>query len=162
LAVIGGSDEALQHALLIRQWSSDVVLLPHQDELTPESERVLAARGVSVVLGPVGRLVVKDDHVSAVELADGHQVPVNAVFVRPSFVPNDALLSLMGCERDSAGWVVTDQVGRTSVSGLWAAGNVVDPRAQVITAAGQGSAAAIALNADLIEEDIGRAVAAHA
>jgi thioredoxin reductase len=162
LAVIGGSAEAVQHALLIRQWSSDVVLLTHGEELTPESERLLAARGVPVERGPVERLVVQEDQLASVELSGGRQVPVKAAFVRPSFVPNDALLSVLGCERDGAGWVVTDPVGRTSVAGVWAAGNVVDPRAQVITAAGQGSSAAIALNADLIEEDIGRAFAARA
>jgi hypothetical protein len=41
---------------------------------------------------------------------------------------------------------------------VWAAGNVVDPRAQVITAAGAASAAAIALNADLVEDDVRNAV----
>lgn len=40
-----------------------------------------------------------------------------------------------------------------------AAGNVVDPRLQVITSAGAGSAAAIAINADLVREDVERAVA---
>ena len=49
--------------------------------------------------------------------------------------------------------VDADSAGRTSVLGVWAAGNVVDPRAQVITPAGGGSAAAIAINADLVEED---------
>ena len=34
------------------------------------------------------------------------------------------------------------------------AGNAVNPRAQVITAAGEGSAAAIAINADLVDEDV--------
>jgi thioredoxin reductase len=43
------------------------------------------------------------------------------------------------------------------VPGVWAAGNVVDPRAQVIMAAGAGSAAAIAINADLVREDVERA-----
>jgi hypothetical protein len=42
--------------------------------------------------------------------------------------------------------------------GVWAAGNVIDPRAQVITAAGAGSAAAVALNADLVEDDVRNAV----
>ena len=37
---------------------------------------------------------------------------------------------------------------------MWAVGNAVDPRAQLITAAGAGSAAAIALNADLVVEDV--------
>ena len=44
------------------------------------------------------------------------------------------------------------------MAGVWAAGNVVDPRAQVITAAGAGSAAAIAINADLVDDDVRNAV----
>jgi len=69
-------------------------------------------------------------------------------------VPNDALLTDLGCAIDTNGWVVVDATGRTSVLGVRAAGNAVNPRAQVITAAGEGSAAAIAINADLVEEDI--------
>ncbi len=42
--------------------------------------------------------------------------------------------------------------------GVWVAGNAVNPRAQVITAAGEGSAAAIAINNDLVEEDVRDAV----
>ena len=76
----------------------------------------------------------------------------------PRFVPNDGLLVGLGCAVDSAGWVVADPTGRTSVPGVWAAGNVVDPRAQVITAAGAGSAAAIDLNADLVDDDVRDAV----
>ena len=45
--------------------------------------------------------------------------------------------------------------------GVWAAGNVVAPRAQVIASAGAGNAAAIAINADLVQEDVERAVDAH-
>jgi hypothetical protein len=56
-----------------------------------------------------------------------------------------------GLER-TAGWA-TDATGSTSVTGVWAAGNVVDPRAQVITAAGAGSTAAIAINS-FLEKDI--------
>ena len=60
----------------------------------------------------------------------------------------------------TAGFAVVDGTGRTTRPGVWAAGNVVDPRAQVITAAGAGSAAAIAINADLVQDDIARAVEA--
>jgi NADPH-dependent glutamate synthase beta subunit-like oxidoreductase len=42
--------------------------------------------------------------------------------------------------------------------GVWAAGNAANPRAQVITAAGEGSAAAIAINDDLVDEDLPIAV----
>ena len=78
----------------------------------------------------------------------------------PRFVPNDALLVELGCHLDDDGWAVIDGTGRTSVQGVWVAGNVANARAQVITAAGEGSAAAIALNADLVADDVVRALAA--
>jgi len=80
--------------------------------------------------------------------------------VPPRFVPNDALLVELGCALDDDGWAVIDSSGRTSVPGVWGAGNVANARAQVITAAGEGSAAAIALNADLVADDVARALAA--
>ena len=70
----------------------------------------------------------------------------------------DGLVEQLGCELDEAGFVGVGPVGRTSVPGVWAAGNAGNPRAQVITAAGEGSAAAIAINADLVEEDTRHAV----
>lgn len=56
------------------------------------------------------------------------------------------------------GFPVVDRTGRTTIRGVWVAGNAADPRAQVITSAGSGSAAAIAINADLVQEDIVTAV----
>jgi thioredoxin reductase len=89
---------------------------------------------------------------------NGCVLPRDALFVPPRFVPNNHLLVGLGCNVDGDGWIIADNSGRRSVAGVWAAGNVVDPRAQVITAAGGGSAAAIALNADLVEDDVRNAV----
>lgn len=91
-------------------------------------------------------------------LSDGRVVPRHALFVPPRFVPNDSLAVDLGCEVGADGRVAADRTGLTSVAGLWAAGNVVDPRAQLITAAGAGSAAAIALHADLVQDDVRAAV----
>jgi NADPH-dependent 2,4-dienoyl-CoA reductase/sulfur reductase-like enzyme len=109
----------------------------------------------------IARLVVDNDQLQGVELDGGTVVPRTAVFVRPRFVPNADLLTGLGCEVDAHGWVLHDPVGRTSVVGVWVAGNAADPRAQVISAAGEGSAAAIALNADLVDEDVKRALTDH-
>jgi thioredoxin reductase len=158
LGVIGGTREAVLHAHLVRQWSPDVVLFTHTDDLTEDDREALLARAIGVVDGPVAALVTEDDALTGVELADGRVVPRTAVFVRPRMVPDNDVLGSLGCDIDAHGWVVADATGRTSVPGVWVAGNVANPRAQVITAAGEGSAAAIALNADLVDEDISAAV----
>lgn len=159
LGVLGTHPGAVQHALLVRQWSDDVTFFSHTLTLSEAEEDALRARGVAVVAGRVARLVVEDDRLTGVELADGRAVARTAVFVRPVNAPHpDGLLAGLGCALDADGFPVTDRSGRTSVDGVWAAGNAADPRAQVITSAGAGSAAAIAVNADLVAEDVERAL----
>ncbi|MBX3284054.1 MAG: NAD(P)/FAD-dependent oxidoreductase [Actinobacteria bacterium] len=161
LAVLGGFAGSVDHALLLRQWSDDVVFLAHTHELAAEEREQLAACSVPVVEGHVARLVVEGDRLAGVELEDGRTVRRTAVFVRPRIVPHaDGLLAGLGCDVEPSVLVATHRMGATSVPGVWAAGNVADPRAQVITAAGAGSAAAIAINADLVTADVARSVAA--
>ena len=104
--------------------------------------------------------MIEDDQLRGVELDDKRIIELDALFVPPRFVPNNDLLVELGCDLDDDGWAIIDATGRTSVAGVWAAGNLTNPRAQVITAAGEGSAAAIALNADLVADDVARAVSA--
>ena len=161
LGVLGGSVESVSHALLIAQWSADVVYFAHTSDLSEVQREQLVARGVGVVDGLVTRVVVEDDELCGLELANGSVVERAAVFVRPRFVPNADLLVGLGCAVDADGWVTADDTGATSVPGVWAVGNAANPRAQVITAAGEGSAAAIALNADLVDEDVQEQVRRH-
>jgi thioredoxin reductase len=159
IGVLGTVPGSVQHALLIGQWSDDVAFFVHTYDLTASEHAELEARGVQIVLGEVARLVVEDDRLTGVELTDGRVIARTAVFIRPVNVPHaDGLLVGLGCNVDEAGFATVDRTGRTSSVGVWAAGNVVDPRAQVITAAGAGSAAAIAINADLVNEDVRNAL----
>lgn len=163
LGVLGTLPGSVQHALLVRQWSDDVIFFVDTYAVSPDELAQLAARGVQVVRGAVARLVVEADRLTGVELADGQVFERAAVFVRPGNVPHaDGLLQALGCGVNEAGFATVDSTGRTSTVGVWAAGNVVDPRAQVITAAGAGSAAAIAINADLVQADVQRALATGA
>jgi thioredoxin reductase len=154
LGVLGGTPDAVAHAQLIRQWSPDVIFFPNGAALSRDQRERLVARGIHIVDDPVSRVVVENDTLTGVELATGAIVPRAAVFVRPRFAPNSRLLTALGCATDDNGWVTIDGGGRTSVPGVWAAGNAANPRAQVITAAGEGSAAAIAINNDLTDEDV--------
>jgi len=159
LGVLGALPGSVQHALLVWQWSDDVVFFVHTYDLNSGERRQLEARGILVVFGEVGRLVVEDDRLTGVELTSGQVVARAAVFVWPGNRPHDdGLLAGLGCEL-KAGFPLVDSTGLTSVPGVWAAGNVAEPRAQVITSAGAGSAAAITINADLVQEDVDLAVA---
>ena len=161
LGVIGWVPGAVRYAQIVRQWSHDVVYFTPPDSLTAVDRDQLVARAIGVVEGTIEQLVIDDDKLHGVQMSDGCVVPRDALFVPPRFVPNNRLLVGLGCDLDADGWVTADATGRTSVPGVWAAGNIVDPRAQVISAAGAGSVAAIALNADLVEDDVRNAVRDH-
>ena len=158
LGVIGGTPGAVRYAQIVRQWSHDLIYFTPPDALTTAERSELVARAVGIAEGTLDKLVIDDDQLIGVQMTDGYVVPRDALFVPPRFVPNSQLLVGLDCAADDDGWVTTDSTGRTSVPGVWAAGNVVDPRAQVVTAAGAGSAAAIAINADLVEDDVRDAV----
>jgi thioredoxin reductase len=154
LGVLGGTPGAVRYAQIVRQWTSDLIYFTPPDTVTAIERTELNARSVSIVEGTIEQLVIADDKLRGVQMSDGCVVPRDALFVPPRLVPNNQLLVGLGCDLDAEGWVTTDTAGRTSIPGVWAAGNLVDPRAQVISAAGAGSAAAIALNAELVEDDI--------
>jgi thioredoxin reductase len=158
LGVIGGTPGAVRYAQIVRQWTHDLVYFTAPDLLTSAERSQLVARAIGIVEGTIEQLVVDDDRLRGVRMSDGSVVARDALFVPPRFVANNHLLVGLGCDVDGDGWVSADNTGRTSVAGVWAAGNVLDPRAQVITAAGAGSAAAIAINADLVEDDVRNAV----
>ncbi|ULD38826.1 NAD(P)/FAD-dependent oxidoreductase [Rhodococcus qingshengii] len=162
IAVLGGENRpfTLHQAQLIRQWSSDVIFFPNGIVLDGAEREQLTARGIRVIDGDVAQVITQNGRVSGIELTDGRTEGRDTIFVGPRFTPNDKLLKGLGCTVRETGWVGVDPAGGTSVPGVWAAGNVVDSPAQLITAAGAGSTAAIALNHYLLAQDIKRAVAA--
>jgi thioredoxin reductase len=155
LGVLGTGPGSVDHAQLLRQWSEDVTLFSHVLELSEDERSALAARGIAVVDGVVKRFVIVDDRLQAVELADGRTFPRAAIFIRPTLRPHEGgLAAALGCELLEDGLLRVDAAGQTSVPGVWAAGNAANAKAQVISAAGEGAAVAIAINTTLVNQDV--------
>jgi|SRR6476469_320800 len=150
VGVLADGPLGVMKAVMLRAWAPDVVLFPGDYQPTDDEAAQLDERGIAVEPGKVTRLAVTDGRLTGVDLADGRTVVRTAMFVNPEFVPKDTLLKDLGCDLDDQGWVRVDPAGRTSVDGVWAAGNVVDPRAQLISSAAAGATAAVQLNHDLI------------
>lgn len=153
LAVLGTSESSLHQALLVATFSPDVVLLL-DPAIEPDAGQrgSLAAMGVEVVEGRAAGLAVRNDALSAVVLEDGRTVPCDALFCEPAASVDQALVA--GLDVDSDGCVRTDGQGHTGKGRIWAVGNVRDPSAQVVAAAGDGYRLAVAVNAALLEEDV--------
>ena len=155
LATLATGPMSTHHTLLLRQWSDDLVYFLDGHPLEDSDRAKLAARGVAVEERRVRRLIATAGRLGGVELADGTVIAREALFLVPAFQANSSMLESLGCDTDPAtGWPVTGPGGRTSVPGVWAAGNVADPSAGVIAAAGAAATTAAQINAALVEADV--------
>ncbi|MGA9870040.1 MAG: NAD(P)/FAD-dependent oxidoreductase [Rhodococcus sp. (in: high G+C Gram-positive bacteria)] len=167
---IVGSAFGAHQALMWRQWADRVVLFTQDFEPTDEEYEKLAARGISVVTDKIAELVVENDAVVGVELVTGTTVDVQAVVVRPHFAANASVLTGLGIEVTDVAMneipmgsaVAVDQMGATSVPGVYAAGNVVSITDNIVSSAAAGARTAGAVNQSLIEDDIAQALLARA
>ena len=128
------------------------------DSLTPNVKRMKAESHVEVLLGYTPEEVRGDRRVSALAVrnkAGGslHDISVDGVFVEAGGIPNNSYLP-EEVKINSLGEIMTDKEGETSVDGLFAAGDVTDCRnKQIIIAAGEGAAAALAAHEYLLRTE---------
>ncbi|MEU1038457.1 NAD(P)/FAD-dependent oxidoreductase [Streptomyces sp. NPDC005907] len=163
--VLATGPMSIHQALIVSHWSKDVRLFLHtvdEDTLPDEDLRRLAAAGVDVVPGEVAGLVTADDRLTGIRLADGTVHDRAVLFVAARLSPRTELLEKLGAEFHETAfgtYPVVDETGRTTVPGVWAAGNATSHAEQVVNAASAGYRAAAALNGDLVFGDIDAAVA---
>ncbi|MGY1398269.1 NAD(P)/FAD-dependent oxidoreductase [Streptomyces sp. SS10] len=164
--VLASSPAGVHQALMVSRWSKDVTFFLHrvaEEELSDLDLRRLAAAGVDVVPGEVAGLVVEDDRLTGVRMADGTVHSRSVVFVAPRPVPQTGLLERLGAETDETPfgtYPVVDPNGLTSVPGVWAAGNAIGFTEQVVHAASGGYRAATAIVGDLRMADLDAALGA--
>ncbi len=157
--VLATSEKSVHQALIVWQWSKDLTFFTHTQQISADDRAKLTGLGIRIVDGKVSELAVENDRLTGVRLVDGELVERDVVFAGPKFVPHDRLLAQLGCGRAEDGSITVDAQGRTTVDGVWAAGNVVDPMAQLVVAAGDAYRMASALNFDLVLEDQGATLA---
>jgi thioredoxin reductase len=136
-------------ALLLTSLSRDVVLLTDGDSnLDPDDERRLTSAGVEIRGDRVAGLEAEGGRLARIRFADGWSDDRAGLFYAPRFTPSP-LPAQLGCELDEGGMMVIDDDCRTSVPGVFAAGDATVGKAAVVLAAAAGSRAAYAINAEL-------------
>ena len=166
IGVLANGPMSVHQALLFRQLSSDVTFFCHARPPTGDELEQLTARGISVVDDEVASVESAEDRLAGVRLRDGTMVRRDALVVAPRMTARAGFLAALGLRpaEHPAGvgeHIPVDAAGRTELPGVWAAGNVTDPSAQVGAAAAAGAMAAAQINADLVAEETRLAVAAQ-
>lgn len=166
IGVIASHPMFVHQALLFRQLTDDLVVLTHGIEPTAEQRAQLRARGIVLVEDGIAAIESDGDAITGVRLRGGRVVPREVLTVQSTLTPRLGALAGLGLtavEHPSgmASYVPTiDAGGRSEITGIWLAGNVTDPVAQVGAAAAAGTMAGAQINADLVMAQTASAVAA--
>jgi thioredoxin reductase (NADPH) len=156
IAIVGANNEAVEYALGMLHYSACVVVATNGKR--PQWDK-RHARWLEEYEIPVARKRIRDvDHrkrkIRALEFVTGRSVKIDYIFTTRGDIFYNQLAKELGAKIDSDGQIKVDQCMRTTVPGLYAAGCVTPANCQMIIAAGQGAAAAQAINRDLFEESL--------
>lgn len=143
-------------AKVLRQLSADVTLCTNgygDVALTAQDRDSLARYQIKVIDTPVRAVIGEAGVLQALQLEDGQQVPCESVFTHPENTQHSTLAATLGCELTEQGFVSIDAQGQTSITGVYAAGDMTTPMRQLVQASYQGATAAASINMALIMED---------
>jgi thioredoxin reductase (NADPH) len=150
VVVVGGGDSALEEGLFLTRFASSVTIIHRRDELRAGvilQNRAFEHEKVNFIWDTIVTEIVGDEKVTAVQLenvktGEKSQLDTDGVFIFIGHTPNTQIFDGQLEMEDK--YITVDKRMRTSVPGVFAAGEAADPTfRQVVTSAGMGSAAAI-------------------
>ena len=156
IAIIGANNDAVEYALGMLHYSPCVIVATNGDKIAWDKQhgRWLDEYEIPVETGRIHDLRHRKQKIRALVYDSEHEVKIDYLFTTRGDIFHTKLAEKLGAKLDSDGQIKVDQCMRTSVPRLYAAGCVTPANCQMIIAAGQGAAAAQAINGDLFNESL--------
>lgn len=152
IGVIGADSHGVAEALFLRTYSDDVTLLAHEAvSLTAEDRERLSAAQVGVRESPLATLTFANS-VSA-HLRDGTECTFDTIYPALGSDSRNVLARQLGLVLNDGSCILTDAKQRTSLEGVYAAGDIVAALDQISVAMGHAAIAATTLHNDLRENE---------
>jgi thioredoxin reductase (NADPH) len=152
VGVIGGEAHGVAEALFLRSFTADVTLIAPDSELKlpAEDHASLKAAGVVMIDGPAQAVATAEECI-VVDTAEGHYT-FDSVYAALGSDTHTQLAEMVGARLSDGGCIGVDAHQRTSVPGVYAAGDVVIGLDQISHAMGEGGVAATTIRNDLAKE----------
>ncbi|MBN1281254.1 MAG: FAD-dependent oxidoreductase [Candidatus Thermoplasmatota archaeon] len=156
VAVVGGGNTALTDALYLKSLGSTVTLVHRGDSFNAEAALMESVNkeNISVLWNTVVEEIQGEKQVTHIKIKNikensGSTLPVDAVFVAIGAVPNNMLATQLGLKLTKEGYIEIDRYGRTSIPRIYGAGDITGGVWQIVTAVGEGAAAALSAFQDI-------------
>jgi thioredoxin reductase (NADPH) len=155
--MVGGGNSAVTEALHLFHLGIDVTLVHRRDKLRAQDflAKQLFDNNIPVLWNAEVKEIRGKERVEEVVLVDNRSgkesvFKTNGVFIAIGYEPSVELAKKIGVELTEDGFIKHDERHRTNIPGIYSAGDVEGGYKQIVTASGQGSAAAISIFEDLI------------
>ena len=151
VALIAYGKCRVKEALLLRAYTPDltVLTLGQRMDISDEERATLRAANIRLLDDPVRRLSSEGDTITAWHMESGTTHRFDTIYSALGIHFRSELATSLGAEADENGALIVHDHQRTSVDGLYAAGDVVRGLSQISVAAGQAAVAATDMNASL-------------
>lgn len=153
LGVLVTSPLSLHQAMLVAEWGPVTLYLNGQAAPTGDEAAELDRRGIKIEQAPVTALHGDGRTLSSIELADGRQQPIAALYVGPRMRLNSDIADQLGCAMDdtaAGSFIRTDATKETTVPGVYAAGDIARGAHSVTWASSDGVMAGVAAHRSLV------------
>jgi thioredoxin reductase len=156
LGVLANGDIGFEFTKFIHHWSNNLVLFTHgKSALTTEQTSKLAHHNIAVIEKEIKAIDHNNGYISNIRFTDETTHPLTAVFARVGFKQHCPLPQELGCALTEQGFLQIDDFQRTTIPGVYAAGDNTTMLRSVSGAIASGTKAGAMLNKDLIDEDFG-------
>jgi thioredoxin reductase len=156
LAVYGAGDKGASLALMMKQWSSDVLLCTDGgSEASPTMQSRLQQHDIAVCPEKITQLEgTEDGALRRIHLQGGKILERTAIFFTTGCHQASGLSAALGCARDEKGGIISDPITEeSSVRGVYVAGDATRDVLLVAVAIAEGAKAGVAINRALLQED---------
>ena len=152
-AILANGDAAYHYCMLLTQWTKDLTVFSNgKCTLTDEQLLKLRAHNIDVIEAGVTCLKHTNGQLESIVLNDGTIHPFTVMYYRADFVQHSDILQKLGCNLDDNGFIIVDEMQRTGVPGVYAAGDNTSPMRSVANAVAGGMKAGAIINNEMAAE----------
>ncbi|GAB2528820.1 NAD(P)/FAD-dependent oxidoreductase [Rufibacter soli] len=151
--ILANGDMAFELVKLLLNWTPTLTVFTNgPSTLTREQREILQRKQVPINEQEIAELVHDQGYLQEIAFTDGSTQKVNAIFARPPFEQHCPIPQELGCELTETGHLKVDPLQKTTVPGVYAAGDATTMMRSVALAVAAGSMAGAAVNKELIDE----------
>lgn len=151
MGIMAENEEHIIHLTkLVFNWSKDLIVFTNGYQLSDKVRNDFESKEIKVYTAGIKNLHGDHGHLESIELESGERILRSGGFVVPSFYRPNQFAEQLNCQSDENGGIITDGAGRTTVRGIYIAGETekAGPSSLMIAAA-DGTKAASIINMDI-------------